>query len=118
MASIRFATLGRSGQSRKNWIGILPAVGARTRPRAVGPYGITGTPKGDIWFVSLAGPAVPGFSYSDATRGKGARIRLGRRHPGPLYRRPASVVVCTSMARDRFATISSAPLFICALGLV
>jgi hypothetical protein len=46
-------------------------------------------PKGVIWFVSLAGPAVPGSSYSDAMRGKGAaRIRLGRRHPRPLYRRP------------------------------
>jgi hypothetical protein len=49
MASIMIATSGRSGQSRKNWIGILPAVGARDAPESRGPYGMTGTPEGDIW---------------------------------------------------------------------
>jgi len=34
-------------------------------PKGRGRYGITGTPKGDIWFVSLAGP--PGFVWDADT---------------------------------------------------
>jgi hypothetical protein len=54
MASIMIATSERSAQSITIAFGILRAAGAGDAPD--GRYGITGTPKGDIWFVSLAGP--------------------------------------------------------------
>jgi virginiamycin B lyase len=50
-------------------------------PRGRGPYGITGTPKGDIWFVSLAGSYLANVDletgaatvYEPPTKDQGAR---------------------------------------------
>jgi virginiamycin B lyase len=50
-------------------------------PKGRGPYGITGTPKGDIWFVSLAGSYLAQVDldtgaatvYEPPTKGQGAR---------------------------------------------
>jgi len=50
-------------------------------PRGRGPYGITGTPKGDIWFVSLAGNYLANVDletgaatiYEPPTKDQGAR---------------------------------------------
>jgi virginiamycin B lyase len=50
-------------------------------PRGRGPYGITGTPKGDIWFVSLAGSYLANVDlesgaatvYDPPTRERGTR---------------------------------------------
>ena len=51
------------------------------RPKGRGPYGITGTPKGDIWFVSLAGSYLANVDletgaatvYEPPTKDQGAR---------------------------------------------
>jgi hypothetical protein len=84
VGDIWLVSLAGAGRPRLLLLGV-PAVGPGDAPRGRGPYGITGTPEGDIWFVPLAGPRpCPSFSYSDAMRGKGARVRLGC---------PASVVV-------------------------
>jgi virginiamycin B lyase len=50
-------------------------------PKGRGPYGITGTPKGDIWFVSLAGNCLANVDletggttvYEPPTKDQGAR---------------------------------------------
>ena len=50
-------------------------------PKGPGPYGITGTPKGDIWFVSLAGSYLANVDlengaatvYEPPTKDQGAR---------------------------------------------
>ena len=50
-------------------------------PKGAGPYGITGTPNGDIWFVSLAGSYLANVDlatgaatvYEPPTRNQGAR---------------------------------------------
>jgi hypothetical protein len=56
-------------------------------PEGVGPAGITMTPKGDIWFVSLTGPRLsPGLCYSDAKTQKGRRAGPSGT---PTPRRPA-----------------------------
>src|SRR5262249_55676249 len=98
-ASIMIATLGRSDHSRKNWIGILRAVGSWDAPRSRGPCEMTGTHKGDIWFVWLAGPRLSlGLCDSDAMREKGSGLVWDADTFKCYVAEPQRVVVDTTMS--------------------